>query len=58
MESCAESDIIEAMKVLESGQCLKINSRGFSATEDHPGDAQVMKESQGLLFKHSRAGTR
>ena len=58
MESCAESDIIEAIKVLESGQCLKINSRGLSVTEDHIEDAQLMKEGQGSLFNHSPTQTR
>ncbi len=58
METCAESDIVEAIRVLERGQCLRINSLGLSATEDHPGDAQMMEESQASLFKHSRTGTR
>jgi site-specific DNA-methyltransferase (cytosine-N4-specific) len=57
MATCTEPDIIEAVRLLENGQCLKIKSPGFSA-EDDPGDAQVMEESQGSLFRHSRTGTR
>jgi hypothetical protein len=45
------------MKLLEGGQYLKINSPGFSATEDDSGDAQVMEESQGSLFRNLRTGT-
>ena len=58
IEHCTESDIMQAMKVLRSGQCLKINSSGFSATEYDSGDAEAMEERQGSLFKHSRTGTR
>jgi hypothetical protein len=56
--SGTESDILEAMKVLQSGKCLKIHSRERSATEDDSGDGQVMEESQGSLFTGSRTGTR
>jgi len=58
MEHRAGPDIIHAMKVLENGRYLKINSPGFSATEDGPGDAEAMEQNQGSLFKHSRIGTR
>jgi hypothetical protein len=57
MEHCTEADIAQAIKVLESGQCLKINSPGFPA-EDAPGDAAAMEESQGSLFRHLKTGTR
>jgi DNA modification methylase len=57
MENSAESDIVGAMKLLEGGQHLRINSPEFSATADDSGDAQVMEESQGSLFRNLRTGT-
>lgn len=58
MERCAESDIPRAMKLLESGRYLKINSREFSATDHDTGDAEAKEQRQGSLFNHSRTGTR
>ena len=57
MEHCIESDIIEAMKWLDSGQFLKI-SPAVDLSADDASDAQPMAESQGSLFKDSRTGTR
>jgi DNA modification methylase len=57
MEHCLESDIIEAVKLMEGGQCLRINPSGHLFTDDAPG-AQPMEETQGSLFKHRRMGTR
>jgi hypothetical protein len=58
MDNISEPDIIEAMKVLQRGQCWKINSPSFSPPDDDSRDVQVMEESQGSLFKNSRTGTR
>jgi DNA modification methylase len=57
MEHCIESDIIEAMKWLDSGQYLKIGP-AVDLSADDASDAQPMAESQGSLFKDSRTGTR
>ncbi|MGO9259702.1 MAG: DNA-methyltransferase [Bryobacteraceae bacterium] len=54
MDNCPESDIVAAMKALERGPCLKINSPWFPATEGDPGDSQVMDYRQGSLFKNIR----
>jgi site-specific DNA-methyltransferase (cytosine-N4-specific) len=57
MEHCIESDIVEAMKLLDRGQCLKIN-RAVDIAGNDTSDAQPMAESQGSLFKNNRTGTR
>jgi DNA modification methylase len=53
MENYAGPDIVEAMTVLERGQCVKISSAGVSVADD-PIDAQPVEESQGPSLKHSR----
>jgi site-specific DNA-methyltransferase (cytosine-N4-specific) len=56
MEHCIESDIIEAMKLLDRGECLMI-SPAADLTADNASDARRMEESQGSLFKNVRTGT-
>jgi len=57
MEHCIEPDILEAMNLLDRGQCLKINPAA-DLTADDPSDAQPMAESQGSLFRQVRTGTK
>jgi hypothetical protein len=56
MEHGIESDIIEAMKLLDRGECMKIStSVGLAA--DSASDVRPMEESQGSLFQNVRTGT-
>jgi site-specific DNA-methyltransferase (cytosine-N4-specific) len=57
MENCAESDIIEAIRLISAGQCLKISSPAHDAIDDAPTDTPVMDNSQGSLFRNLRTGT-
>ena len=56
MEHCVESDIKDAMKLLDGGQYLKISPAVDFGT-DNASDAQPMEESQGSLFTRARTGT-
>jgi DNA modification methylase len=56
MEHCLEVDVIKAIKLLDSGGSLRI-APAVDIAADEASETQPMEESQGSLFKRSRAPT-